>query len=56
MFYSTNTLNEGGCRDKCEEGRKRELKEGKNPRSTNTNWNTTSNSAHVNSKWQKLRK
>jgi len=56
MFYSTNNLNEGGCHDKCAEGRKRELKEGKDPRTADNTWNAASPSAHVNSKWQKLRK
>ncbi len=56
MFYSTNYLNEGGCREKCIKGRKRELKEGKNPRSANNTWGKASTSTQVNSRWQKLRK
>lgn len=56
MFLNTNNLNEGGCQDKCSEGKKRELYEGENPKSTNQNWQTSKNSSHVNSNWQKLRK
>jgi hypothetical protein len=56
MFLNTSILNEGGCRDKCPEGKKRELYEGKNPKSMNTDWNTAKTDTHVNSNWQKLRK
>lgn len=55
MFLNTSHLNEGGCRENCSEGRKRELKEGENPKSTRRNWQQTSNSTHANFNWQKLR-
>jgi len=55
MFLNTTNLNEGGCRDKCTEGRKRELYEGENPKSTKNRQSVKKNS-HVNSNWQKLRK
>ncbi len=56
MFLNTSILNEGGCRDKCSEGKKRELYEGKNPKSLTADWNTAKTETHVNSNWQKLRK
>jgi hypothetical protein len=56
MFLITGNLNEGGCRDKCSEGKKREFFEGKNPRSLNPGGQSLKNSTHVNSSWQKLRK
>jgi hypothetical protein len=55
MFLNTGNLNEGGCRDKCAEGRKRELREGNNPKIQTTNWQDDKNSLHVNTHWQKLR-
>ncbi|MCY1721500.1 hypothetical protein OU798_14185 [Prolixibacteraceae bacterium Z1-6] len=56
MFLNTGNLNEGGCRDKCAESKKRELYEGKNPKSTTPAWHSTKTDMHVNSHWQKLRK
>ena len=56
MFLNTGNLNEGGCRDNCSDGKKRELFEGKNPKSITGNWHDARSSSLVNSSWQKLRK
>jgi len=56
MFLGTNNLNEGGCRDKCFGGRKRELQEGKNPKTVQEIQTAESGAKHVNAHWQKLRK
>lgn len=56
MFLNTRNLNEGGCREKCGEGQKRELQEGKNPKATNASWHSARSSSHVNEHWQQLRK
>lgn len=56
MFLNTDKMNEGGFHDKNVEGRKRELHEGENPKSTSTNWNAVKAGTHVNSNWQRLRK
>ena len=55
MFLNTGNLNEGGCREKCSGGRKREMKEGKNPKSNIEKWHAVPE-VHVNSHWQNLRK
>lgn len=56
MFLNTGNLNEGGCRERCSEAIKKELREGKNPKTTASNWNNSRNNTLVNSNWQKLRK
>lgn len=56
MFLSTNNLNEGAGREQYEDGRKRQLKEGKDPRTVNSNWQNTGTQSHSNARWQKLRK
>ena len=58
MFLSLNNLNEGGTNESHLESRKRELYEGKNPKSNvnPTGWQATKEKSHVNSNWQKLRK
>ncbi len=56
MFLNTGNLNELSSWDKCSESKKRELYEGKNPKSASSDWHTERNSSHVNSHWQKLRK
>jgi len=56
MFVHTNPLNEGAGLEKNEDGRKRELREGKNPRPENSAWQSSGSNAHSNFRWQKLRK
>ena len=56
MFLGTNNLNEGGCRDKCFGGRKRELQEGRSPKTVQKIQTAESGAKHVNAHWQKLRK
>ena len=56
MFLHTNNLNEGGCRDKCSESKKRELYEGGNPKISEVNWQAAGKVSHTNFIWQRLRK
>jgi len=56
MFLNTNQFNEGGCREKCGAGRKRELQEGRNPKVVNAQEANSSTVTHVNARWQDLRK
>jgi hypothetical protein len=56
MFLNTGNLNEGGCSERCAESKKKELYEGKNPKSEASDWHSAKSSSLVNSKWQKLRK
>ncbi len=53
MFLNTNALNEGANQEKHEEGRKRELREGNNPKEIAGHRPATS---HSNARWQDLRK
>ena len=56
MFLNTGNLNEVDCRNKCSDGKKRELKEGKNPKSTKADWHSSRSGSHMNANWQELRK
>ena len=56
MFLNTRNLNEGGCRDNCSGGRKRELQEGKNPKTINEPKVSGPAEILVNAHWQNLRK
>lgn len=56
MFLNSNVLNEGGCRDKCFCGRKRELQEGENPKIVRQIKTADQGATHVNARWQNLRK
>ncbi len=56
MFLNTENLNEGSCQEKCTVIKKRQLYEGKNPKSQNADRSSVKREMHVNSNWQKLRK
>ena len=56
MFLNTNALNEGANQEKHEEGRKRELREGNNPKEIAGHRHNSSATSHSNARWQDLRK